>query len=179
MTEKIISEINLDLVFKCNEFSQFSNKLKDSKNKLIFESIFWEKVFLSWINIILKKKDYELPNYIFEIKSFSLGLKIICNKEMASLNKKWMQKNGPTDVLSFPITSDESINNLDQIELGDIFISLEMALEQSYKYKNSIYKEMLWLASHGFLHLFGWEHNNDLDLENMLSFQEYLIKQLD
>ena len=55
MTEKIISEINLDLVFKCNEFSQFSNKLKDSKDKLIFESIFWEKVFLSWIKIILKK----------------------------------------------------------------------------------------------------------------------------
>ena len=45
MTEKIISEIYLDLVFKCNEFSQISNKLKDSKNKLIFESNFWEKVF--------------------------------------------------------------------------------------------------------------------------------------
>ena len=77
MTEKIISEINLDLVFKCNQFSQFSIKLKDSKNKLIFESIFWEKVFLSWINTILKKKDYELPNYIFEKKSFSLGLSLI------------------------------------------------------------------------------------------------------
>ena len=60
MTEKIISEINLDLVFKCNEFSQFSNKFKDSKNKLIFESNFWEKVFLSWIKIILKKDDYKL-----------------------------------------------------------------------------------------------------------------------
>ena len=68
--KKIISEINLDLVFKCNEFSQFSNKLKDSKNKLIFESIFWEKVFLSWINTILKKEDYELPNYIFEKNLF-------------------------------------------------------------------------------------------------------------
>jgi len=45
MKEKIISEINLDLVFKCNEFSQFSNNLKDSKNKLIFEYDFWEKVF--------------------------------------------------------------------------------------------------------------------------------------
>jgi len=43
MKEKIISEINLDLVFKCNEFSQFSNKLKDTKNKLIFESFFWER----------------------------------------------------------------------------------------------------------------------------------------
>ena len=179
MKEKIISEINLDLVFKCNEFSQFSNKLKDTKNKLIFESIFWERLFSSWINIILKKKDYELPNYIFDKKSFSLGLQIISNQEIASLNKKSMQKNGPTDVLSFPIISDESLNNLDHIELGDIFISLEIALEQSNEYKHSIYKEMLWLARHGFLHLLGWEHNNDFDLENMLNFQEYLITRLD
>ena len=179
MTEKIISEINLDLVFKCNEFSQFSYKLKDSKNKLIFESNFWEKVFLSWLKIILKKDDYKFPNFIFEKKSFSLGLQIISNHEIASLNKKWMQKNGPTDVLSFPIISDESLNNLDHIELGDIFISLEIALEQSYEYRHSAYKEMLWLASHGFLHLLGCEHNNDLDLENMLNFQEYLIKKLD
>jgi len=120
-----------------------------------------------------------LPNFIFEKKSFSLGLQIISNQEIAFMNQKWMQKNGPTDVLSFPIISDESLNNLDHIELGDIFISLEIAIEQSYEYKHSIYKEMLWLASHGFLHLLGWEHNNDLDLENMLNFQEYLIKKLD
>jgi len=56
MKEKIISEINLDLVFQCNDFSQFSNKLKDTKSKLIFESIFWERVFLSWIKTLLKKK---------------------------------------------------------------------------------------------------------------------------
>ena len=70
MTEKIISEINLELVFKCNEFSQFSNKLKDSKNKLIFESNFWEKVFLSWIKIILKIDDNKLPNFIFQKNLF-------------------------------------------------------------------------------------------------------------
>ena len=174
-----MSDINLDLVFKCNDFSQFLNILKDTKNKLIFESIFWEKVFLTWMNEILKKDDYELPKFILEKKYFSLGLEIISNQEIASMNKKWMKKNGPTDVLSFPMFSDESFNNLDHIELGDIFISLEMALEQSYKYKHSIYKEVLWLASHGFLHLLGWEHNNDLDLENMLNFQEYLIKKLD
>ena len=92
MTEKIISEINLDLVFKCNEFSQFSNKLKDSKNKLIFESNFWEKVFLSWIKRILKKDDYKLSNFIFEKKSFSLSLEIISNQEIAFMNQKWMQK---------------------------------------------------------------------------------------
>ena len=179
MTEKIISEINIDLVFKCNEFSQFSNKLKDSKNKLIFESFFWEQVFLSWIKIILKKDDFKLPKFIFQKKSFSLGFQIISNQEIASMNQKWMKKNGPTDVLSFPIISDESLNNFDHIELGDIFISLEIALEQSYEYKHSIYREMLFLASHGFLHLLGWEHDSDLDLDNMLNFQEYLITRLD
>jgi len=75
MIEKIISEINLDLVFQCNDFSKFPNKLKDTKSKLIFESIFWEKVFLSWINTILKKDDYELPEFISKKKSFSLGFK--------------------------------------------------------------------------------------------------------
>jgi len=70
MKEKIISEINLDLVFQCNDFSQFSNKLKDTKSKLIFESIFWEKVFLSWINTILKKDDYELSNLFLKKNLF-------------------------------------------------------------------------------------------------------------
>jgi len=179
MKEKIVSEINLDLVFQCNDFSQFLKNFKDTKTNLIFESIFWEKVFLSWIYTILKKDDYKLPNFIIGKKSFSLGFQIISKQEIAFMNKKWMQKNGPTDVLSFPIISYETHNNLDQIELGDIFISLEMALEQSYEYKHSIYREMLWLASHGFLHLLGWEHNNDLELENMLRFQEYLVTRLD
>ena len=179
MTEKIIYEINLDLVFQCNDFSQFSNNFNDTKNKLIFESMFWEKVFFSWINTILQKDDYEGPKFISEKKSFSLGFQIVSNKEIASMNQKWMQKNCPTDVLSFPIFSDESLNNLDQIELGDIFISLEMAIEQSCEYNHSIYKEMLFLASHGFLHLLGWEHNSDIDLDDMLNFQEYLITLLD
>jgi len=75
MKEKIISERNLDLVFQCNDFSQFSNKLKDTKTKLIFESIFWEKVFLSWINTILKKADYEIDEKdknIFYVEGYSL-----------------------------------------------------------------------------------------------------------
>ena len=70
MKEKIISEINLDLVFQCNDFPEFANKLKDTESKLIFESIFWEKVFLSWINTILKKDNYELPKFIFKKNLF-------------------------------------------------------------------------------------------------------------
>ncbi len=179
MEEKIISEINLDLVFQCKDFSQISNKFQDTQSKLICESSFWEKVFLSWVKALIEKNDYESSKYIYKKKSFSLGLQIINNTEIASLNEKWMNKNRPTDVLSFPIFYNESLSDLEHIELGDIFISLDMAIKQSYEYQHSLYKEMLWLASHGFLHLLGWQHNDDLELDNMLNFQEYLITRLD
>ena len=180
MKENNFSELNLDLVFISNDFPQLLDNFKNDKDKIIFESIFWEKVFLCWIKTLFEKKDCNLPKYILEKNMFSLSLQIINNQEISSLNKKWMKKIGPTDVLSFPIISDNySINNLSIVELGDIFISLEMAFKQSLEYKHSIKREMLWLASHGFLHLFGWEHSNKNDLDDMLHFQEYLISRLD
>ena len=180
MKEKKISELNLDLVFKISNFPKLSDNFENPKEKLIFESSFWEKVFLYWIEIIVEKEDIPLKKCFLEKRFFSLSLQIINNQEICSLNNRWMKKNEPTDVLSFPIISDNySIKDLAFIELGDLFISLEKAFEQSLSYKHSITREMLWLASHGFLHLLGWEHNNENELDNMLNFQEYLISSLD
>tara|TARA_B100001029_G_C14824297_1_gene319432 strand:+ start:30 stop:572 length:543 start_codon:yes stop_codon:yes gene_type:complete len=180
MTEKYYCELNLDLVFGSSDFTFLSDNFHNSIDKLIFESSFWEKAFLCWIKIIIEEKDSSFPICISEKKNFSLSLQIINNKEIAAINQKWMQKNGPTDVLSFPIISNnESSKDLPFLELGDLFISLEMAFKQSLEYNHSIKREMLWLASHGFLHLLGWEHNDDSELDNMLNFQEYLISRLD
>ena len=134
---------------------------------------------LSWIEIIINEKDSSFPSLIFDKKYFSLSLEIMNNKEISHINQKWMNKSSPTDVLSFPIISDcDSLKDLFFIELGDLFISLEMAFKQSLEYHHSIKSEMLWLVSHGFLHLLGWEHNDDNQLHNMLNFQEYLISNL-
>ncbi len=180
MKDNQISQLELDLVLKISDFPKLSDNLQNARDKLILKSIFWEKVFLCWIKIILEKKNCSLPKFIFEKKIFSLSLQIINNQEIASMNQKWMKKKGPTDVLSFPIISHNYYSNdLSLIELGDLFISLDMAFEQSLEYKHSIKREMLWLASHGFLHLLGWEHKDDNELNNMLNFQEYLISSLD
>ncbi|WP_041710542.1 rRNA maturation RNase YbeY [Prochlorococcus marinus] len=180
MYQKDNASLQIDLVFKCNDFSNLSDPFLYQPGNLIFESSFWEEVLLCWINIILSEKNTSFPNFIFDKKIFSLSLQIINNNEISSINQKWMDKSGPTDVLSFPMISDEdTTKNLNFIELGDLFISLEMAFQQSLEFDHSIKKEMLWLASHGFLHLLGWEHNDDNELDNMLNFQEYLISKLD
>ena len=53
-----------------------------------------------------------------------------------------------------------------------------MAFKQSQDYQHSLKREMLLLSSHGFLHLLGWEHNNNKELISMLNFQEYLVSSL-
>ena len=180
MYQKDNFDLQVDLVFKCNNFSKFSDNFLNKTDNLIFESGFWEEVLLCWIKIILNEKDTSFQNFIFEKKIFSLSLQIINDNEISFINQKWMNKSGPTDVLSFPMISDfDNTKDLNFIELGDLFISLEMALKQSLEFNHSLRKEMLWLASHGFLHLLGWEHNDHNELDNMLNFQEYLISKLD
>jgi len=169
----------IELVFK-NSYKIMPTKLNlNDMKKYIFEYDFWENTFLIWINILLNEFKQFLPNYLLNKKSGSLSFEIIDNLKISELNKIWLNKSGPTDVLSFPVLSKEdSLNNFTSIEFGDIFISLEMALKQSIDYNNSLEEEVIWLASHGFLHLLGWDHQDQTQLENMLKIQEYLISKL-
>ena len=181
MYQKDNCELKIDLVFKSNNLSDLSDKFINKSDNLIFEASFWEEVFCCWIKTILyEKKNFSFPSFIFEKKIFSLSLQITDDNEISSINQKWMNRSGPTDVLSFPMISDvDTTKDLNFIELGDLLISLDKAYKQSLEFKHSIQREMLWLASHGFLHLLGWEHKDDNELDKMLNFQEYLISRLD
>ncbi len=169
----------IELVFK-NYYETMPNKLNvNGIKQYIFEHDFWENTFLTWINILLNEFKQFLPNNLLNKKSGSLSFEIVDDLKISELNQIWLNKLGPTDVLSFPILSkDDSVNDLNSVELGDIFISLEMALKQSMQYNNSVEQEVIWLASHGFLHLLGWDHQDQNQLENMLKIQEYLISNL-
>ena len=174
------SDLNLDLVFKLSKTIPLIKNQLNKEDSLIFQSFFWEKVFLSWIKVMKNQSKVSFSNKIFNKKLFSLSFEIIDNHEIAILNQRWLNKTGSTDVLSFPIIIEKDLpENFEVVELGDLFISLEMAIVQSLEYGHSVKKEMLWLASHGFLHLLGWDHNNDKELNSMLNFQEYLISELD
>ena len=169
----------IELVFK-NSYELIPNKINvNFIKKYIFDHNFWENTFLKWINILLNEFGQFLPNSLINKKSGSLSFEIVDDLKISDLNHKWLNKIGPTDVLSFPILSKEDlINDLNYVEFGDIFISLETALKQAIEYNNTIEHEVIWLASHGFLHLLGWDHQDQIQLENMLKIQEYLISKL-
>ena len=179
MHKKNHPELELDLVFNCVNSDNLKKYLKNDHDNSILDYLFWKNVFILWIQTIIIDSGKEFGNLISKKKYFSLSFEIINNEEISNLNQKWLSKSGATDVLSFPVMIKEDyLNNSLFFELGDIFISLDMAYKQSLQYKHSLKKEMLFLASHGFLHLVGWDHKNDKELDRMLNFQEYLISQL-
>lgn len=89
-------------------------------------------------------------------------LAFVNNKAIRELNRKFLNKASPTDVLSFPIGEKAPDG---KFYLGDIIISVPKALNQARERGRDLEKEMKILTIHGFLHLLGYEHFKGLEKE--------------
>lgn len=91
----------------------------------------------------------------------------------------WEEDRGEEDVLDSESPDGEPAMAWppgdEPLELGDIVISLETAARQAAAAATELEAELLFLASHGLLHLLGWDHPDDQSLTAMLSRQEALI----
>ena len=104
-----------------------------------------------------------------------LNLTFIDDKEMEELHIKWMDLPGSTDVLSFPMDMPESGD--DPVTLGDIVISPRFAEDQAAKAGHSINHEIFILATHGLLHILGYDHEDLDDEKVMFALQEAIVSQ--
>lgn len=104
-----------------------------------------------------------------------LNLTFIDDKEMEELHIKWMDLPGSTDVLSFPMDVPE--NGDDPVTLGDIVISPRFAEDQATKAGHSTNHEIFILATHGLLHILGYDHEDIEDESVMFALQETIVSE--
>lgn len=97
-----------------------------------------------------------------------LSLTFTDNAMMQQLNQQYREIDKPTDVLSFP---QDMENNL----LGDIIISIDKAAEQAQEKAHSLEFELALLATHGFLHLLGFDHAEEDEEKVMFALQDELL----
>ena len=71
---------------------------------------------------------------------------------------------------------DDSEADFDDM-LGDIVISVERAREQSEEYGHSLEREIGFLFVHGFLHLIGYDHQNEAEEKAMFALQEQILQE--
>jgi probable rRNA maturation factor len=138
----------------------------------------WQAHLQHWLDQLTA----ELPASL-RAPAYSLGLEICGDAAIAELNQAWRHKPGATDVLAFAAQEDApplpagAWDGVDAeaLELGDIVISLETAARQAEDQGHGLERELLFLASHGLLHLLGWDHPDQASLERMLERQERLL----
>jgi probable rRNA maturation factor len=105
-----------------------------------------------------------------------LSLVISGDERLQSLNREFLGKDAPTDVLSFP--SDETDPETGRAYLGDVIISLERAAEQAQARGHAVEAEVQLLAVHGVLHLLGHDHAEADEKQRMWSAQAAALERL-
>ena len=95
-------------------------------------------------------------------KDAEVSVSFVSNNEIKNLNKIYRNKDSVTDVLSFPLTSEDGTVEVNPetgaVQLGDVVISLETAVKQAQNYGHSLEREVGFLTVHSMLHLLGYDH---------------------
>ncbi|MFE0556185.1 rRNA maturation RNase YbeY [Paenibacillus sp. FSL W8-0187] len=120
-----------------------------------------------------------------------VDLTFVDDEQIHELNREYRGIDRPTDVLSFAmneITNDEleiiyEIEEGEDLEsvpdvLGDIIISVPRAKLQSEEYGHSLERELGFLFVHGFLHLLGYDHQDEASEAEMMGKQEAVLAEV-
>jgi probable rRNA maturation factor len=107
-----------------------------------------------------------------------LCIKAVDEPTIAQLNAQWMEKEGPTDVLAFPM--DELRPGLVDEEpeegvLGDLILAPSIAERQGEAAGHGLVAEIELLTTHGILHLLGYDHAEPEEHQEMFDLQAQLL----
>lgn len=132
----------------------------------------WEDWFRRWLEI--------LDSYLPPAPSYEICLRLTDDTEIQAINAQYRQQDKPTDVLAFAALEVDLPQNpemmVEPLYLGDIVVSINTAQRQANQQDHALSTELAWLASHGLLHLLGWDHPDEESLMAMLKQQVILLQ---
>lgn len=109
-----------------------------------------------------------------------MTMRLVEPATIATLNEQWMGKQGPTDVLSFPMDEltpgrGEPEDDDDPGYLGDIALCPQIAEQQAPAAGHDRDDEIALLTVHGMLHLMGYDHATPEEHAEMFGIQGRLL----
>ncbi len=108
-----------------------------------------------------------------------LSLLLTGDDEIAELNRRYRGREGPTNVLAFPMSEDPATGP-DAGMLGDVAVSLDTARRESRDCEEPLPQTVFRLLIHGLLHLLGYDHEvSEPEAARMQALQDRLLAQVD
>jgi probable rRNA maturation factor len=101
-------------------------------------------------------------------KKYSLSIAYVDEKTSKKINKKYRNKNKPTNILSFPL----------QKNMGEIVLCPKIIKKEAKNFNKTFSQFLGFLVIHGMLHLKGYKHGSKMEKmeEKYLSRTKFLIK---
>ncbi len=120
------------------------------------------------------------------LKDAELSILIVNNQRIRMLNKKYRGIDRPTDVLSFPMSTQpiplppfykggKGGLGTQPLLLGDVVLSMEKIESQAREQGYSPHRELMALLTHGILHLIGYDHERSSQEERRMRKKEGII----
>ncbi|MDQ3540390.1 MAG: rRNA maturation RNase YbeY, partial [Chloroflexota bacterium] len=102
---------------------------------------------------------------------WNIGIQFTSDEEIQRLHRDFMGIDSPTDIMTFPYNgSDEAFPGvIEDMTGGDLIISVDHARANAELAGWTTENELLFLVTHGMLHLLGWNDHTDAERDAMLS----------
>lgn len=104
------------------------------------------------------------------LKHANISVVFVEAERMQNLNKRYLGREYPTDVLAFPLH-----NNGDPPE-GEVYLCVDRAFRQAGDYRVPFREELARLVVHGTLHIIGYEDTEPGKRREMLEREERYLK---
>jgi len=114
----------------------------------------------------------------FKGKNITFTILLTNSLYMKKLNKKFRNKNKPTDVISFPFLSSNNLkfNKKNFLYIGDVAASFEIINSRSKKNNFILEFDKVWV--HGLLHLIGYNHIKNKDYFKMDKIEKRILNSI-
>jgi probable rRNA maturation factor len=96
--------------------------------------------------------------------SSELSVSIVGDRAIRILNREYLGKDRPTNVISFSMQEGE-FSHLNPAMLGDVVISADIAAREAEEGGIPVYERIVFLMLHGILHLTGYDHERSGEKE--------------
>lgn len=126
------------------------------------------EILQEYVEYVTKKLDIEKA--VFNII-------LVDENEIHELNLEYRGVDRKTDVITFALEDSGKIKNPEFRVLGDIYLCVPVAYEQATIYGHSRIREICFLATHGILHLLGYDHMKEEEEKVMFALQEELLSE--
>lgn len=117
-----------------------------------------------WVNLTLEN----------EIEHAEVCIRIVDEQESQTLNRRYREKDKPTNVLSFPSELPEEVT-LDTPYLGDLVICAPVVIREAQEQSKSLESHWAHMVIHGLLHLLGYDHIKDDEATMMEAIEVELM----